>query len=108
MAVNIIRGASDDAIAQVAGALQSYAAAHPRATVDVYRQSRFSIKVRIVDPSFTRMPMGDRHDLVWPILDPLPDDLVSDITTLILLAPDEVSESLANFEFDHPVPQVLL
>jgi stress-induced morphogen len=108
MAVKINRGTSDDVMDQIIGALESYAASHPRAAIDVYRQDRFSVRVRIIDPDFAQMSRPQRHDLVWRTLDMLADDVQSDISMLVLVAPDELAMSGSNMEFEDPVPSVLL
>jgi hypothetical protein len=108
MAVNISRGAPDDVQTAIADALAVYVQEHPRAHIDLCRQSRFSIRVRVVDPDFVDLSRADRNDLVWRSLARLPEDVQSDITMLVLLTPEEMATSGANLEFEHPVPQVLL
>jgi hypothetical protein len=42
--------------------------------------------------------------MAWKYLGQLPEDVQSDISTLLLLAPEETKTSFANIEFDDPVP----
>jgi hypothetical protein len=99
-----LRGASDDSIDQVLRGLGGYEAQHPNAQIEVYRRSSVSIRVRIVDPDFAGISRSDRHEIVWRFLEPLPEDVQSQVSLLILLTPEETATSLANFEFEHPVP----
>jgi hypothetical protein len=102
-----IRGDSDDVIASMIVALKAYQADHPNAQIDIYRQNSVSVRVRINDPGFAGQGKGDRSKLVWKYLHTLPIDVQSDLSTLILLTPEETSRSLANLEFDDPIPSSL-
>ncbi|HEX7449918.1 MAG TPA: hypothetical protein VF306_20325 [Pirellulales bacterium] len=66
-----------------------------------------SIRIRIIDPQFKGLDRVEREDLVWPLLDTMPDDAHADITFLLLLTPDEVGNSPGNYEFEHPLPSRL-
>jgi hypothetical protein len=107
MAINIPRGSSDPVIERLKKALASYQADHPRAQIDLYRQNSVSVRIRIIDPSFARLSKGQRSDLAWKYLDRVPDEAQSDISTLLLLTPEETKTSFANFEFEDPVPSNL-
>jgi len=37
----------------------------------------------------------------------LPEEVLSQISLLVLLTPAEMKKSLANFEFEHPVPSTI-
>lgn len=84
-------------------ALREYESDHPQAQIDLYRQNSVSVRVRIIDPDLSELNRPQRSQLVWKYLDQLPDEVQGDISTLILLAPDETGSSLANFEFNDPV-----
>ncbi|SFI88436.1 hypothetical protein [Planctomicrobium piriforme] len=107
MPINIPRGKTDEVIDQIIDALQKYAEQHPQAKIDLYRQNPVSVRVRIVDPEFSGQRKPERNHKVWTYLDQLPEEVQSDISTLLLLTPDEKSKSFANFEFDDPVPSQL-
>jgi stress-induced morphogen len=62
------------------------------------------VRVRIVDGDFRGMNRVERSKMVWAYLDSLPDEIQSDLSALILLTPEELGESFANFEFEHPTP----
>jgi hypothetical protein len=81
-----------------------YLADHPRAEVKVKRQNPYSLRIRIIDPDFHGIDRATRDEKAWEILDDLADEILSEITMLVLLAPDESKSSLANLEFDHPSP----
>lgn len=107
MAIRIARGSSDKVIDQIIAALRAYQTDHPKARIDVYRQNSVSVRVRIVDASFAKLGRSERHELVWRYLEPLSDELHSEVSMLVLLAPGEVKKSFSNVEFDDPVPSTL-
>jgi hypothetical protein len=107
MPINIPRGQSDDVIDCIIKALRAYEADHPNSRIDIYRQNSVSVRVRIIDPDFAGQSKVERSKQVWRYLDPLPDDTQSDLSTLILLTPEETKSSFANLEFEDPVPSSL-
>ncbi len=107
MPINIPRGTSDGVIDSISAALKAYEADHPQAQIDVYRQNSVSVRVRIVDPDFQGQSRPHRSDKVWEYLDTVPDEPVADISTVLLLTPDETATSFAYMEFDHPAPSDL-
>jgi len=107
MPITISRGKTDEVLDRIKAVLAVYDRDHPGARIDLYRQSPASIRIRIIDPSFEGMERSQRNDLVWDILDRLPDDDQADVSMLVLLTPDETSRSFANFEFEDPVPMEL-
>lgn len=98
---------SDRRVAQVRDVLAEYRQAHPNAKIDVYRQNVVSIRIRIIDRAFEGIDRVDREGEVWAILEKLPEDVRADITFLLLLTPEETSQSLANMEFENPIPSRL-
>src|SRR4051812_17110519 len=102
-----VRGVNDSIIGQVLGALRTYEGQHPDARIEAYRQNSVSIRVRIIDPDFSGVSRAERHDIVWRFLEELPEDVQSQLSLLLLLTPDETQMSIANFEFDHPIPSSL-
>lgn len=104
MTIRIPRGESDEIIEQIIAGLRPYLADRPKAKIDVYRQNRFSVRIRIIDPGFAKLGTAARHDIAWGYLEKIPDEAQSDISTLLLLAPAEVKKSFANVEFEDPVP----
>src|SRR4051794_32060196 len=103
MAIKVPRGEKDSAIQQIMTALRDYEAEHKKAKIDVYRQNNVSVRIRIIDPSFRAMNKSSRHAKVWQLLEKLPLDVLSDVTMLLLLTPEETKMSFANFEFEDPV-----
>jgi stress-induced morphogen len=103
MPVTIPRGAKDEIVEQIAGALTKYEAEHPGAKIDVYRQNSVSVRVRIIDSQFEGMTRIQRSDAAWKFLATIPEDSQSDISTVLLLTPDELQTSFANLEFEDPV-----
>ncbi|MDW8244800.1 MAG: hypothetical protein RMJ88_16450 [Thermogemmata sp.] len=104
MAVRVRRGKADKAVKQLVQALEKYQQDHPKAKIDLYRHSRFSVRIRVIDPGFAKVNLGERSSRVWKYFDDLPDEVVSDITMLLLLTPKELKTSLGNVEFEHPTP----
>lgn len=73
-----------------------------------YRYNPASIRVRVVSERFAGMDQVARSELVYPILERnLPEDTWQDITLILLLAPDELDDSLMNLEFEKPTPSRL-
>lgn len=97
----------DRQVEQIRHALSRYAHDHPNAQIEVRRQNSVSIRVRIVDSEFSGLDRVDREPAIWNILKTLPEEVFSNITMLLLLAPDETDRSLANREFEDPIPSRL-
>ncbi len=104
MPITIPHGTSDDVIDRIIEALKAYEADHGNSQIDIYRQNSVSVRVRIIDPDFTGKNKVERSKEAWKYLDVLSDDDQSDLSSLILLTPEETSMSFANFEFEDPVP----
>ena len=107
MTVSITRGNTDETLEQIKDCLETYQRDYPKAQIELYRQNSVAVRVRIIDPRFARMTRADRVDSVWKYFEALSDEAQSDITMLVLLTRQEVSKSLANLEFEDPVPSML-
>lgn len=107
MSINIPRGESDEIIECMIKALRVYEADHPNARIDLYRQNPASVRVRVIDPDFADLNRVERNKDVWKYLNLLSEEELADLSSLILLKPDEVQNSFANFEFEDPVPSSL-
>jgi len=94
----------DTQVQQICKALSQYKRDHPNAQIEVRRQNSVSIRIRIVDPDFAGLDRVDREPAVWGVLKTLPEDIFTDITMLLLLSPNETQRSLANQEFEDPIP----
>jgi stress-induced morphogen len=99
---------TDTRLSKVEKALEAYREDHSRAETKAYRQNSASIRVRVVDSGFKRFNKATRHEKVWKFLeDRLSQDVLSDITMLLLLTPEEMKDSFANIEFDNPTSSEL-
>jgi hypothetical protein len=98
---------SDPDVLAILEALGPYKASHPRSKIDAYRYNSASIRIRIIDPDFQKMDRAIRHDLIWELLEGLTEDTASQVTLLLLLTPSEVKRSLANMDFEDPIPSNL-
>jgi hypothetical protein len=107
MAIHIPRGNSDKVIDRIIEVLHAYETDHPRAQIDLYRQNSVSVRIRIIDPDFAGQGKPQRSKQAWRYLGNLPDEVQSDISTVLLLSPNETTMSFANFEFDDPIPSKL-
>ena len=107
MSITIPRGKSDEGIEKIIEALRVYETEHPQAQIALYRQNSVSVRIRIIDPGFSGQGKPQRSRLVWEYLGRVPEEVQSDISTVLLLAPDETQLSFANFEFEDPVPSQL-
>ena len=97
----------DAQVQQVLDTLAEFKDSHPKAQIDARRQNSASIRVRIIDPDFEGMDWVDREPAVWKMLKTLPEDIFTNITMLLLITPDEADSSLANIEFNDPIPSQL-
>ncbi len=91
---------ADDAVDQVATALEAYETSHKGSECFVRRYNPASIRVKIVDTTFHGRSKGERHDYARRFLRTLPEDVLSQISVLLCLEPDE--SSLLNLEFHDP------
>jgi stress-induced morphogen len=107
MGIRLIRGDTDQIIERITQAFETYLKDHPGADIALYRQNSVSVRVRIVDAVFGGKSRPERSDMVWKYLEGLCEDDQSEISSLILLAPDETEKSFANFEFENPIPSGL-
>lgn len=99
-----IRGKADGVLAQFRDALEPYAKQHSAANIVIYRQNSVSVRIRIVDSDFVGVSKAERHERIWKLLEHLDDELLAEMSILLLLTPQEASKSFANLEFDDPVP----
>ena len=97
----------DAQVQQVLEVLDQYKGDHPNAQIEARRQNSVSIRIRIIDPDFNGLDRVDREPSVWNILKTLPEEIFTNITMLLLLTPDETEGSLANREFEDPIPSRL-
>lgn len=88
-------------------ALQPYVKKHPNAKLSLYRQNPASVRIRLIDPDLSSLSRVDRHELVWSYLEPLSDETLSELSILLLLTPDETKKSIANMDFENPIPSLL-
>jgi stress-induced morphogen len=97
------RGKTDEHLDAVMQALTRYESEHPRADIVGYRQGAYSIRIRIIDPEFAGLGRAERHDAIWKVLEELPEETQSHLSTILLLTPAEIDKSFANLEFENPV-----
>lgn len=74
---------------------------------EAYRYNSASIRIRIIDERFRGISKADREEMVFPILETLPDKIQDDIMVLLLITEDELDRSLMNLEFENPTPSPL-
>lgn len=103
----IIRGDTDPVVEAVVDALRAYQADHPEAEIEVYRRNDVSVRVRVIDPGFTALSRAERSKQVWPVLRRLSEEVLSEVSLVILVSPVERATSFASLEFDHPVPSAV-
>ncbi len=97
----------DGQVEQVLQVLDQYKSKHPNAQILVCRQNSVSIRIRIVDRDFSGLDRVDREPAIWHLLKALPEEIFANITMLLLLTPEETEGSLANQEFEYPIPSRL-
>lgn len=88
------------------------------ARVDAYRYNSATIRVRVIDERFAKMPHKERHDFIDSALETLPEETQLDVFILLLLTPAEATMPSnagprearswsTQFEFDFPTPSEL-
>jgi stress-induced morphogen len=97
----------DKVLTSVLAALDEYKEKHSKAIIDAYRQNSASLRIRIIDPDFGPLERIERHRLVWRILEKLSEEVLSQVSLLLLLSPEEAKKSLTNAEFENPIPSRL-
>jgi hypothetical protein len=78
----------------------TYGSKHAKAIIHVYRYNSASIRIRIIDPDLTGKDLVEREETVWPILQALPGEILSEITVLLLITPKERKSSFMSMDFD--------
>lgn len=104
MAVKVRNKKQDPGLKQIVKALEQYAASHPKAEIEVYRHNIVSVRIRIIDPTFKGMSRGEREVDLWALFNELPEEVVQDVSLVILVTPAEAKKSFASMEFDDPIP----
>lgn len=104
----IVHGSTDSEVGKLAEALIAYEQEFSGSDASLYRQNPGSIRIRIIDDRFGGMSRSRRHELVWKYLDQrVPEDVMSQVSTLLLIPTSELRSSLGNLEFDDPLPSHL-
>jgi stress-induced morphogen len=98
-----IKDSADDVLNKVKDALQPYVDRHNQVEVVIRRQGRYAIRVRIINPAFAGLSRSERHEAIWAYLESLPESILSDVSLLLLLTPEEAAQPLADFAFDDTV-----
>ncbi|MEX0938674.1 MAG: hypothetical protein WDZ59_12505 [Pirellulales bacterium] len=93
-------GKVDEAVQQVASALEEYERRNPSSECTVYRYNPAAIRIRIIDPAFEGVSRGDRHDIAVAALKGLTGRVISQISVLLCLAPGE--RHMLDMEFENP------
>ncbi len=107
MAIKLRTKRPDGVLKQIVEALKQYDAAHPQAQIELYRQNSVSVRIRVINQEFKGQSRAEREDELWQLFEQLPEEVTADITGLILLTPEETKKSLANFDFENPIPSQL-
>jgi hypothetical protein len=74
---------------------------------EAYRYNSASIRVRIIDKKFAGKSWSEREGMVFPLIETLPEETQADLMIVLMLAPDEVDDSLMNLEFERPAPSMV-
>ena len=98
-----IHGPVDPVVDGIAGAIRTYADAHPGAEAGVHRYSNSIVQAWVVDPDFCGKSATERRRSIRPLLDALDDEISAELTTLLLLTPEEKAEYADHTDFENPV-----
>ncbi len=107
MAVTIPRGKTDPVVDAIRHSLNEFQLDHPLSHIELYRQNSVSVRIKIVDSGFHGQSRSQRSRYAWSYFAKLPEEIQNDISTVLLLTPDEAKTSFANVEFDNPIPSKL-
>jgi len=72
-----------------------FVATHPGSEIQVSEGWGDNIHVLVVSEAFKGMPAEKRDDMVWPILEKLPEDEMIYISLCLLLTPEEADTPFA-------------
>lgn len=97
----------DEILDRIADRLAEYESQHSRAKAEAYRQNPVSVRIRVIDPRFAGVDRIEREEEIWRHLEALPEEVLADVTMLLVLTPAEAKKSFANYEFEHPLPSRL-
>ena len=97
----------DEILDRIADRLVEYERQHSRAKAEAYRQNPVSVRIRVIDPRFAGVDRIEREEEIWRHLEALPEEVLADVTMLLVLTPAEAKKSFANYEFEHPLPSRL-
>jgi stress-induced morphogen len=101
---NIVNGTPDAHVQALKDALEAYESEHPGAKASLYRHNPGSIRLRVIDRRFEGMAKSRRHADVWDFLAArVPEDTMAEVSLVLPVAPAELKNSFANFEFESPV-----
>jgi hypothetical protein len=98
------RAQPEGQVQQILDILTAYERAHPQAQIEGRRHNPVSIRLCMIDPDLQGMDRIEREPAIWKLLSKLPEEVVVNITMLLLLTPEETAHSLARHEFDPPIP----
>ena len=74
----------------------------PFKAVSVKKRNSVAWWVRIIDPRFAGSKISRRDEIVRPLPDRLPEEIQRDLTGLLMVAPEELPDSMENDEFENP------
>ncbi len=89
---------------EIGKAFEPYELFNQGVEIDIYRYNSISIRIRVIDPAFAGMGKVERHERIWEYLEKLPEDVLSDVSMIVSLAPGEEAKSISNLEFENPSP----
>jgi hypothetical protein len=78
--------------------------------VDCYRHSPYILRLCVIDEQLRPLSQVQRHELVEPLLQSLPQNVQDDLLFVLLLAPGEANEiryAQRYLEFVDPTPPLL-
>lgn len=104
----VLHGPTDTIVTAIKDALDEYEKQHAGARADMYRQNSGAVRVRVIDERFAGLSRADRHNQLWDFLAARAgQDPMEEVSVLLPLTPNELSDSFANFDFENPLPSEL-
>jgi hypothetical protein len=97
MAIKLRTKRPDPYLRQIIKALEPYDRAHPKALIEAYRHDSVSVRIRIIDADFKGKSWAQREEEVWPAFEQLPEDVVQEISLLLLFTPRRREEIVRKY-----------
>lgn len=102
--VRVPYGDCDPTLESICRLLSRYSEQHPGSRCEAYRRNPWSIRILVEDPGVETLDSWVRTDRVWDLIDDLSEEVLMEVSLLIVVTPKERAADINAVEFDHPLP----